>query len=446
MPRRASAPRKGNEEMRWLACSSERDDSELRRVIRGIDPAAKVEVTRDPVALRVALLREPPGEVAAAVGEDAFGMTPVNLAAAIVADGHAPQVILVCRHASGSLRSRASRAGVTRIVSPDDIPAAPPELMPSAPEEPEADRPAAAEATITKVRTVEPGQAPSASPGGIAEGVAPVICIASGRGGVGKTVTAALLASAAASWGMRCSLVDADLCSGNLFSCFGLEGGSDLARLGGLEAVGADDVESLRVRVTERLSLWGPCSRPELAETLGWRFSRVLDLLASESDLVVVDCSTNVTDACAQALQRADRVLLVGDEGRGAVGSLARIAALCVRLGVARTRIVRVMGRCDWRSIDDPTIYRAAIGLETARTFRLIDGGPDVGELLLAGKALELADSDNDLTLSAESCLATLLSELGRLPDDPQAKKALKRSQGRRRHGLFRKKRLREAS
>jgi MinD-like ATPase involved in chromosome partitioning or flagellar assembly len=455
---RMPIPRKENDEMRWLACASGRGASELRAVVRGIDPEAEVVVMEDPVALRVALLREPPGEVSVAVSEDAFGMTPVNLAAAIVADGHAARVLLVCRLASGSLRSRAHRAGITEIVDPDDVLAAVRTRAQTGDpaayglDEPDDETPAASEpeevpeAHITKTRVIDANGVPEVRSGGIAEGVAPVLCVASGRGGVGKSVTAALLAAAAASWGMRCALVDADLCSGNLFSYFGLEGGSDLSRLAELEEVGAADVDALSVRISDRLSLWGPCSRPELAETLGWRFTKVLDLLAESSDLVVVDCSTTVTDAVAQALQRSDRVLLVGDEERGAVGSLARVAALCVRLGVARTRIVRVMGRCDWRSSDDPAVYRAAVGLETARTCRLIDGGPDVGELLLAGKVLELADSDNDFTLSAESCLATILSELGRLPDASGAEKALKRSQGKRRRGIFRKRKMKEAS
>ena len=72
------------------------------------------------------------------------------------------------------------------------------------------------------------------------------------------------------------------------------------------------------------------------------------------------------------------------------------------------------------------------------------EGGSDVSELMLSGRALELAESGGELAASVAGCLATLLSELGRLPDSPQAERALKRSEPRRRRGLFR--RAREAS
>ncbi len=410
--------------MRWVVCAGADEEPGIVDAVSGLAGCEEVRTIADPVRAREELLGAPAGEASCAVGEHVEGIAPVNLAAAIAADGHAAEVLLLVEDPSGSLRSRARGAGVAVLPKPRAAHG----------EDGGPDAAASAQASFSS--------ALARADAALADR-APVIAIASGRGGVGKTVLASLMGSMASQWGMRCALVDADLCSGDLFSRFGLEGGTDLARLASCPDVTPKDVESVSVRVAEGLTLLGPCSRPELAETLGWRFGRMLQTLASENDLVVVDCSTTVTDAVAQALQASDRVLLVGDELRGAVGSLARVAALCVRLGVPRTRIVRVMARCDERKGDERE-YRAAIGLETARSFRMPEGGSDVSELMLSGRALELAESGGELAASVAGCLATLLSELGRLPDSPQAERALKRSEPRRRRGLFR--RAREAS
>ena len=44
------------------------------------------------------------------------GVSDVNLAAAIAHDGSSPRVVLVCRNASGSLKSRAHQAGVSEVL------------------------------------------------------------------------------------------------------------------------------------------------------------------------------------------------------------------------------------------------------------------------------------------------------------------------------------------
>lgn len=413
---------------KWFVCGSE-DPAGLLSALRQRHPGAAIVVENDPARLRMRLLSESEGRSKVLVGETET-MDPVNLAAAIASDGHASEVLLVVGEPSGSLRSRARTAGIAKVLSEgefivDDIDE-PVDLVLSTANGCADSSPLAAQ------RASDGSSAPVKPRSGC-----PILCIASGRGGVGKTSIAQVMGSVASGWGMDVALVDLDLGSGNLFSGFGLSGPADISPLSRLEEVTEEEVEKLGSHATERLGVWGPCTRPEMAETLEWRIGAMIGLLSSTHDLVICDCSTMFTDAVAQAAQMSDRVLLVADDANPSSGSLSRTALLAVRLGVARTRIARVMNRCDTRSSGQTVSYRGEPGFETARAFRIFEGEEDISDLLAEGRAIELSRMDDAFVLSVSSCLASILSELGRLPDHPDARQSLEQIGQPRKRGLF---------
>lgn len=413
---------------RWLACAPEGAGDRVGEALRVLGADGGERCVADAREMRRLMLAEPPGEAAALVWAPVGGMEAVNLAAALARDGHAAEVVLVSEAASGSLRSRAERAGVSRVLTPDQLvepPAAPPSGEVADIEEP--DEVAAAVAALPAPRPSRP-----------ARGRGAVLCLVSGRGGVGKTCLSCLLAFVARRWGLSVAVCDLDLCSGNAFAWLGLPGGSDLARLAESRVLSDGDVLGAGVRVDEGLGLWGPCARPELAETLGWRVGRVVDVLARHHDLVVADASTTFTDAVAQAVQACDRLLVVARDGRGSVAPMARTASLAVRLGIERTRISRVMSFCDWRDAEDESLFRGASGLETARSFRMLASAADLSSPPGPGGLAELAGTDDDLVRSAASMLAAILSEMGRLPDAEEAGRALGDAERSPRRGLIR--------
>lgn len=263
---------------------------------------------------------------------------------------------------------------------------------------------------------------------------APILAVSSGRGGVGKTAIVATAAAVAASWGMRVSVVDLDLACGNLFTCFGLPHSAALDEM--TEGVNSAEIDwaALGATAAEGVTLWGPCSRPEFAERAAPVVTPLLDAVAASSDLVLADTSATCTDATAQAFQRCSRLLLVHPETGMGIGSLARVSALAVRLGVARTRIVRVANHGDRRQHFDRSVGRSEMGLETARAYRVLEGGYEVGELLASGNATELAGIDSDFTASVAQMLAQMLEELGCLPAAETAHRALGEVQPRKRH------------
>ena len=396
-------------------CPAERRD-DLFDVARALYPHARCVHIESPFEFRQAVIRHGDGQVAAFAGFSSRGISDINLCAAVALDGCAAKTVLVVEAASGSLRSRAKSAGIGRVF----------ELA-------ELGRDAAWESARTPVLRAEGRRdAPSREDDG--RKLAPVIVFCSSRGGTGKTSIAAIASLIAASWGMRVALLDLDLANGNLHACFGSKRGGDLAQLG------SDDpsaVPGLALRIAEGVELFGPCALPETAETVSPHLGTLYDYVRSSSDLVLADTSSTTTDAVADALQRADRVVLVYDGRVPSLAALSRMGGLAVRLGVARARIMRLENHADPYSKPDFSLGRSEVGLEVARPLRVFEGGREVAQMLGEGLAAELSRYDVDFTRSIGSCLAQILSELGCLPNCEAASRASREPSVKRRFWRF---------
>ncbi len=435
----------------WIGCCGRGRGRDLARALRSVEPSSTLVVVHDAMGMRNRFADEVPGDVGAIVGLSDEGVSDLNLAAAIAHDGRAARVVLVTSSASGSLRSRARQAGVSLVVDldrldnqKDESGRAPARFAaPQAPSSPSASQ----GAPVSESDGGRPGEAPSraegereaavAAPSDISagDGSAPVLAFASGRGGVGKTALVAVCAALAGSWGMRVALVDLDLSCGNLFACFGIRQPVDITRISGDGSPSNELLGRSCARCRDNVYLWGPCERPEMAELVMPHVTRLLGYLRERFDLVLVDTSTTFTDAVAQAVQAADRLVLVHDGAVGAIGPVSRASGLAVRLGVARTRIVRVENFADPRSRGEPNLGRAEVGLEGARLFRVMDGGGEVSECLSSGHAVELASEPGEFVDSVSLLLATLLNDLGALPES--ARFALEPSGHKPRFSLF---------
>ena len=399
----------------WLACADSDAVADVALAASSLGAGNKLEFVQGVDELRRRAL-DHPGTVWALVGSLSGGVSDINAAAAIAADGCARSVSVVRRDASGSLRSRAARAGIDLVIDPSELePSRAPKMMGAGPPEV-----AAPSEEPPKTHPTAGHVIPAPPP---VRGRAPVIVFCSGRGGVGKTALAAATCVAAASWGMRVCALDLDLSCGNLFSCFGVPGAFDLTRL--CEGEGVARPETIGVAACERVRVAGPCERPELADIVMPRTSEIIASCASAFDLVVVDTSTTFTEAGAQAAQLADRLLIVSGPGQGATASLARASGLAVRLGVARTRIARLENFADPRGRGASRLACAEVGLEAARQFSVVDGGEEVRELLCAGQAAQLLELGVPFAESTATMLAQVLAELGQLPECEAARRAL---------------------
>lgn len=437
----------------WFVCTGKRYKDEILSATRALHPHALIIDEPCPHTMRQRLLEQAPHRASAVVGPEVNGPTAINVAAALVRDGYADEVVLVGKKPSGSLRSRAVRAGIARVYSLEDLKIRAGEVA-AAKQAKELQAQDAVdfpselagdldEPAIEKPIHQKPSQNMSApAPTSVRKkGCAPIVVVASGRGGVGKSTLICASALHAARWGLKVALVDLDLGSGNLFSMFGMQQGTDLARF--VKQTKIDDVLAAGTKVEENITLWGPCSKPELAETVAPLINNLLISLSNTYDLVLVDTSTLWTDCVGLAAQLCDRLLLVSDDRYGAVGAMSRCAALAVRLGVARTRIMRVSSRSDVSSKNEHHLYRADIGLEAARLLRVADGGAEIPELFSTGHAAHIMQSDGAFMRTTKICLAKVLSELGCLPQNEDAQKASTASFTQKPKGFFA--RMREA-
>ena len=442
----------------WLAACDEKDRGAVGALVRSLDPTGTVERSVTADIARRTVLEAAPGELGVVVGPIAGGVSDVNLAAAVVRDGNARCVVLAGRGVTGSLRSRAARAGVDLVADLDEAAARPAEGASARRArgrhlaERKADRQAEREAVPQTDRPPMPQadrprrEVPAVL--GDVSGRAPVVVFCSGRGGVGKTSVVSVAAACAASWGMRVCALDLDLSCGNLYGCFGLGSCVDLVRMvrsrdgageagsfgpgmGGPVPRGAGTPGS-RETAEPGVQVLGPCELPETAELVAPHVGELIGALAREYDLVLVDTSATFTDAVAQAVQLADRLVLVCDDRPGATSSLARTSGLAVRLGVARTRMVRLENRVSPRARREEARRAAGEGLEAAARQTVLDGGAEARDLLGAGRAVELVDSGSPFAESVASLMARLLSELGRLPDHEGATRALTGAEPRR--------------
>jgi pilus assembly protein CpaE len=389
----------------WIGYTADESREELERALAQVSPRAHLVFARDAADIRCRLRDEEPRTVGAIVGLTTDGVSDVNLAAALAADRRASEVVLVARFVTGSLRSRAAQAGISRVIDIDDV------LFDDLAE--------VGDGSVQHTET--PARDDGMQDGGVQ---GPVIVFASGRGGVGKTALVAIAAALAGHWGLRVGVVDLDLACGNLPSCFGVGRWTDpTSYMESGELLRQDALEA-GVNACEGTTLWGPCRRPELAEQAMPAAGPLLATLSGACDLVLVDTSSTCTDAVAQAMQAADRLVLVHDDGPGSIAFLARVSALAVRLGVARTRIVRVENGCLPRKVGAPFTPLVETGLESARAYRVPDGGDEIRELLAEGKADELRELGGDFVRGVASLLASLLQELGSLPDNDEARRA----------------------
>ncbi|MFN8440466.1 MAG: AAA family ATPase [Caldilineaceae bacterium] len=150
-----------------------------------------------------------------------------------------------------------------------------------------------------------------------------MICVGSGKGGVGKSTIAAALAAEIARRRLdkRVALVDFDVQYGVLATLFGLKSRNSIAQFAhssvNLENMRTTDdiheyVDLLQLNDHARLHLLAaPSSPADLAVLTPDRAAQILSTLRRIFDYVIVDLPTQLSDASLAAFQLGDLLLLI---------------------------------------------------------------------------------------------------------------------------------------
>lgn len=231
-----------------------------------------------------------------------------------------------------------------------------------------------------------------------------LVSIVSGSGGAGKSTVALLCAYLAQARGLNTLLLDFDLQFG------------DIARLAGQpDAMNMEDLLAAPSQI-EKLSSQG--KRPailaapqhlENAEALSERAGVLIEMLSPRFDVIVANTGAAWAEQHAVLLERSSKVLFLLDQRASSLRACQHALDFCARCGIATTPfqfLVNKSGKGALLSGLD-----ASCALKGALVGELKDGGRDVEECLGAGVPDDLLSSKNELCLSIEKLLDTILPE-----------------------------------
>jgi septum site-determining protein MinD len=179
-----------------------------------------------------------------------------------------------------------------------------------------------------------------------------VYAVASGKGGVGKTTTAAALGGVLAEAGHGTVVVDVDLGMGNLASVLGVDV-DEGATLNDALAGTADAEAAVRGGPTGPSILPASDDLDDFAAADPGRLGAVLDTL--DAAVVLLDTSAGLSHDSVEPLRVADEVVIVSTTGRGAVGDAAKTREVADRFGtpVAGVVVTRTTVETDATSVGE---------------------------------------------------------------------------------------------
>lgn len=235
-----------------------------------------------------------------------------------------------------------------------------------------------------------------------------LITLFSTKGGVGKTVLAANLATQLAiKTRLKVCAVDLDLEFGVLASLFGTKPAAswlDLARVdGSLSASHVDRVLSRSPRVPVGV-LAAPPLPHQAAEVDGEGrrdprrnyVAEVLDLLRKTYDYVIIDTPCGFRESTLTALDRSDRILVVTVPEVPALQNAAKaLDVLLERLEYPRAKVELVLNRCSKDSVLNPAEAEKGLGFKVQHA---LAEDPQVAWSVSAGQPLTLRRQRSPLT------------------------------------------------
>jgi pilus assembly protein CpaE len=255
------------------------------------------------------------------------------------------------------------------------------------------------------------------------------------KGGVGKSLVATNLGAALADQGHRVCIVDLDIQGGDVAIMLQLSPPhtlGDLPRLqGGIDASG---VESLLTAHSDRLSvLAAPVQLGEQVapESVG----KVLAVLKSVFDVVVVDTSGAFDEYALQALDHTDLLVLVGTLDIPSLKSLKLATGTLDLLNFPRERWRLLLNRADAKVGLSTQEFEQTLGVDVTVS---LPSSRDVLVAVNRGEAIVRADRGHQVSKALTSFAAALVRDAAPAPV-PQDDAAPARRAGLRRGARARK-------
>jgi flagellar biosynthesis protein FlhG len=230
-----------------------------------------------------------------------------------------------------------------------------------------------------------------------------VVAVGSGKGGVGTSTVAALLASTMAADGHRVLLVDAGHRLGALHHLLGLEPAVALSELRG----GHREPHDMLLPVSRQMSLIATCSDDrELSPTERQLLMRRVSSLFGSYTLVVIDAGSTAVSLLSACRDGATRLLAVSAADRVSLVATYAVVKL-MHESLPDLRVDLVANRLDQQSADHMHEYVNAASVRfLSRTVPFggsIPDDPDFGRVLAAGLGSDEAATGSSAAVAARA-------------------------------------------
>lgn len=354
-------------------------------------------------------------------------VAPINLAATLKRDRVDRRVCLVAFEGTGSLKSRASAAGIDASLTRQAFLARYAQRKRSALDARCEHEARAREQALASLDgpsgTVMAPPAKEVPPrvwsaacaaseqeaSGVCKRAGFLMPIVSGSGGAGKSTVSALSALLCQRLGYRTLLLDFDLQFGDMPDLLGVE-----------RPPTVDEVLSTPARI-EHLAPEGDLPallaaprRLEQSEAVAGHASALLDWLLPRFDVVVCNTGASWAEQHAVLLERSSKALFLIDQRASSLRACRHALDLCARCGIATGPFSFAVNRCAKNALF--TSIDVSCALRGAPVVELAEGGREVEELLGMGLPKELLSSRNALCGSLETLLRDMLPSAGASP------------------------------
>lgn len=348
-------------------------------------------------------------------------VAPINLAAALKRDRRDRRVCMLSAQESGSLRSRASAAGIdaslTRQAFVERYALCKQIGMSAAPSQGRTPYHAAAAAPAAQSAaasgytgavatapqppremqaTPQPRTQVRTSPQEHARGF--LLPVVSGSGGAGKSAVALLAAYASQRLGKSTLLVDFDLQFGDMAELMGVEHPLRIDEV----LANPQRLEGLKPHGTTPALLAAPL-HIDAAEAVVSQAASLIEGLRSRFDVVIANTGGAWAEQHAVLLERSSKAFFLIDQRMTSVYACKRALDLCARCGIAVNPFLFVLNGCGKGA--PLTSIDVSCALKGAHVHELADGGGEIEELLAAHEPDELFAARNELVEGVEQLL-----------------------------------------
>lgn len=232
-----------------------------------------------------------------------------------------------------------------------------------------------------------------------------LIVICSAAGGTGKTTLTVNLASAIAKEGRHVTIVDGDLQFGDATIALDLNPAYTIK-----EAAERNDSENIHFYLSEHsagIRLLSAPSRPEHADFIpSAKFQSIIDALRTQSDIVLVDTATGLTDQNIELMEKADAILIAASPGMHVLKNTKRMIETLSALDM-KEKLNLTINKFTAPSAVPSNKIQELTGMEDA--YFLPDDPKRVNESLDLGKPLVHTNSKLDFSKAVTAIRDSLL-------------------------------------